>query len=186
MAHQRRLLRLIDGNGNATFEGTLTVAGESVFQSSAEVRNSVDAESDFSLWSGLTTSQKESFTYKDWNGASQWYMEKDQYNNWELNSAIDTIDHFKAYQNGDDYIDAASGGSVRINYEGGSGSGFTVYGGNSSTVYMSLTATNSLKLPGFAAGSGHNCLQIDNSGWVTNTGTACGTGAAGGTVTRSA
>jgi len=177
---------LIDGNGNATFEGTLTVAGESVFQSSAEVRNSVDAESDFSLWSGLTTSQKESFTYKDWNGVSQWYMEKDQYNNWELNSAIDTIDHFKAYQNGDDYIDAASGGSVRINYEGGSGSGFTVYGGNSSTVYMSFTATNSLKLPGFAAGSGHNCLQIDNSGWISNTGTACGTGSGNGngTVTQ--
>ena len=100
---------VIDGNGNAIFDGTLTVAGESVFQSSAEVRNSVDAESDFSLWSGLTTAQKESLTYKDWNGTSQWYMEKDQYNNWELNSAIDTLDHFKAYQNGDDYIDAGSG-----------------------------------------------------------------------------
>ena len=108
------------------------MAGETVFQSSAEVRNGVDAESDFSLWSGLTTAQKESLTYKDWNGSSQWYMEKDQYDNWVLNSAVDNLDHFKAYQNGDDYIDAAGSGSqVRINYESGSGSGFAVYGGNS-------------------------------------------------------
>ena len=174
---------LIDGHGNAIFHGTLTVAGETVFQSSAEVRNGVDAESDFSLWSGLTTAQKESLTYKDWNGSSQWYMEKDQYNNWVLNSAIDNLDHFKAYQNGDDYIDAASGANVRVNYESGSGSGFAVYGGNSSTLYFSLTAANAVKIPGLAASSGHNCLQIDNSGWVTNTGSACGSGSTGGTVT---
>jgi hypothetical protein len=174
---------VIDGNGNALFDGTLTVAGETVFQSSAEVRNGVDAESDFSLWSGLTTAQKESLTYKDWNGNSQWYMEKDQYNNWVLNSAIDNLDHFKAYQNGDDYIDAGSGANVRINYESGSGSGFAVYGGNSSTLYFSLTAANAVKIPGLAASSGHNCLQIDNSGWVTNTGSACGPGSTGGTVT---
>jgi hypothetical protein len=174
---------VIDGNGNALFDGTLTVAGETVFQSSAEVRNGVDAESDFSLWSGLTTAQKESLTYKDWNGNSQWYMEKDQYNNWVLNSAIDNLDHFKAYQNGDDYIDAGSGANVRINYESGSGSGFAVYGGNSSTLYFSLTAANAVKIPGLAASSGHNCLQIDNSGWVTNTGSACGSGSTGGTVT---
>jgi hypothetical protein len=174
---------LIDGHGNATFQGTLTVAGETVFQSSAEVRNGVDAESDFSLWSGLTTAQKESLTYKDWNGSSQWYMEKDQYNNWVLNSAIDNLDHFKAYQNGDDYIDAGSGADVRVNYESGSGTGFVVYGGNSSTVYFSLTASNAVKIPGLAASSGHNCLQIDNSGWVTNTGSACGSGSTGGTVT---
>jgi hypothetical protein len=174
---------LIDGHGNATFQGTLTVAGETVFQSSAEVRNGVDAESDFSLWSGLTTAQKESLTYKDWNGSSQWYMEKDQYDNWVLNSAIDNLDHFKAYQNGDDYIDAGSGANVRVNYESGSGTGFVVYGGNSSTVYFSLTASNAVKIPGLAASSGHNCLQIDNSGWVTNTGSACGSGSTGGTVT---
>jgi hypothetical protein len=174
---------LIDGHGNATFQGTLTVAGETVFQTSAEVRNGVDAESDFSLWSGLTTAQKESLTYKDWNGSSQWYMEKDQYNNWVLNSAVDNLDHFKAYQNGDDYIDAASGATVRVNYESGSGSGFAVYGGNSSTLYFSLTAANAVKIPGLAASSGHNCLQIDNSGWVTNTGSACGSGSTGGTVT---
>jgi hypothetical protein len=174
---------LIDGHGNATFQGTLTVAGETVFQTSAEVRNGVDSESDFSLWSGLTTAQKESLTYKDWNGSSQWYMEKDQYNNWVLNSAVDNLDHFKAYQNGDDYIDAASGATVRVNYESGSGSGFAVYGGNSSTLYFSLTAANSVKIPGLAASSGHNCLQIDNSGWVTNTGSACGSGSTGGTVT---
>ena len=163
--------------GNVWFNGTLQVEGASTFISSTEVKNQLDAEIDSTLQAGLTGSQKESFTFRDYNGSGQWYMEKDQYDNWELNSAVDTLDHFKAYQNGDDYIDAAGSGSqVRINYETGSGTGFTVYGGNSSTVYFSLTAANSVKLPGLAASSGHNCLQIDNSGWVTNTGAACGTG----------
>jgi hypothetical protein len=170
--------------GNVWFNGTLQVGGASTFISSTEVKNQLDAEIDSTLQAGLTGSQKESFTFRDYNGSGQWYMEKDQYDNWTLNSAVDNLDHFKAYQNGDDYIDAAGSGSqVRVNYETGAGTGFTVYGGNSSTVYFSLTAANSVKLPGLAAGSGHNCLQIDTSGWVTNTGAACGTGSASGTVT---
>jgi fibronectin-binding autotransporter adhesin len=42
---------------------------------------------------------------------------------------------------------------------------------------------NSLKDTGAAASSGHFCLQIDTTGVITNTGTACGSGGGGGTIT---
>jgi hypothetical protein len=149
------------------------------------VRNNADAEVDYYLWPGLTTSQKGSFTYKDWNGNSQWYMLKDASNNWALNSAVGGLDSFKAYQStgsGDTYVNASNAaGVVRVNYESGSGAGFKVYGGNSSTLYASFTGVGSIAFPGLAASSAHNCLQIDTSGYVTNTGSACGTGS-GGTV----
>jgi hypothetical protein len=69
---------------------------------------------------------------------------------------------------------------VRVNYEAGAGTAFNVYGGNSSTLYASFTGTTSIKFPGLAASSGHNCMQIDNSGYLTNTGAACGPSLTGG------
>ena len=54
--------------------------------------------------------------------------------------------------------------------------------GGSSSLYASFTGTTSIQFPGLAAGSGHNCLQVDNSGYVTNTGSACGSGSGSGTV----
>jgi len=174
----------ISNTGNAQFNGTLQVAGTSQSTGTMTVRNNADAEVDYYLWPGLTASQKGSFTYKDWNGNSQWYMVKDASNNWALNSAIGGLDSFKAYQStnsGDTYIDASnSAGVVRVNYETGSGAGFNVYGGNSSSLYASFTGTAAIKFPGLAAGSGHNCLQIDTSGYITNTGSACGSGGGGG------
>ncbi|MGD0521344.1 MAG: hypothetical protein ABSA48_08825 [Terracidiphilus sp.] len=177
----------INNAGNAQFNGTLQVGGTSTFINTPTVKNQADAEIDAMLWAGLTTSQKESFIYKDWNGNSQWYMEKDASNNWELNSATGGLDSFKAYQStnsGDTYIDASnSSGVVRINYETGSGAGFKIYGGGSSSLYASFTGTTSIMFPGLAASSGHNCLQIDTSGSLTNTGSACGSGTGGsGTV----
>jgi hypothetical protein len=41
-------------------------------------------------------------------------------------------------------------------------------------------APNAIKFPGLAATSGDNCLQIDNSGYITNTGAPCGGGSGGG------
>jgi hypothetical protein len=174
---------LVDNLGDATFDGNLTVDGTSTFAGSPTVRNGADAEIDYFLWAGATTSQKESLIYKDWNGASQWYLVKDASNNWALNSATGGLDSFKAYQStnsGDTYVDASnSSGVVRVNYETGSGAAFKVYGGNSSTLYASFTGTNAIQFPGLAASSGHFCLQVDNSGFITNTGTACGTGGGG-------
>ncbi|MGD0097737.1 MAG: hypothetical protein ABSB60_14690 [Terracidiphilus sp.] len=179
----------INNAGNAQFNGTMQVGGVTTFASTPTVKNQADAEIDAVLWAGLTTSQKESFSYKDWNGNSQWYMVKDASNNWALNSATGALDSFKAYQStntGDTYIDAInSTGVVRVNYEPGSGSAFSIYGGGTtSPLYASFTGITSIKFPGLAASSGHFCLQIDTSGYISNTGAACGTGSANGTVTQ--
>ena len=174
----------ISAAGNAQFNGTLQVGGTSTFGATPTVKNQADAEIDATLWAGLTTGQKESFIYKDWNGNSQWYMEKDASNNWMLNSATGGLDSFKAYQSansGDTYVNASnSSGSVRVNYENGSGTGFDIYGGNSSTLYASFTGTTAIKFPGLAASSGLNCLQVDDSGFISNTGSACGSGSGSG------
>jgi hypothetical protein len=176
----------INGAGNAQFNGSLQVGGVSTFAGSTTVRNQADAEIDSFLWAGATASQKESFIYKDWNGNSQWYLVKDASNNWAVNSATGGLDSFKAYQSsnsGDTYIDASNAsGVVRVNYETGSGAGFKVYGGNSSSLYASFTGTTAIQFPGLAAGSGHSCLQVDSSGYITNTGATCGTGNTNGTV----
>ncbi|MFP5237165.1 MAG: beta strand repeat-containing protein [Acidobacteriota bacterium] len=173
----------IDKSGNANFTGGLQVGGTSQSSGPITVRNNADAEVDYFLWPGATTSQKGSFVYRDYNGTSQWYLVKDQSNNWALNSAIGGLDSFKAYQStnsGDTYVNASnSSGAVRINYESGSGSAFNIYGGNSSTLYAGFTGPAAIKFPGLAASTGHNCVQIDNSGWITNTGSACGTGTVG-------
>ena len=111
----------ISNAGNAQFNGTLQVGGTAQSAGTLTVRNNADAEVDYYLWPGLTASQKGSFTYKDWNGNSQWYMVKDASNNWALNSAVGGLDSFKAYQStnsGDTYIDASnSTGHIRLNYE---------------------------------------------------------------------
>ncbi len=176
----------IDNAGDAQLNGALKVGGASTFSGSTTVKNGADAEIDSTLWAGLTTPQKESFVYKDWNGSSQWYMVKDASNNWALNSATGGLDSFKAYQStnsGDTYVDASnSSGTVRINYETGSGKAFNIYGGGSN-LYASFTGANAIKFPGLAASSGDNCLQIDNSGYISNTGSPCGSGSGGsGTV----
>ena len=88
----------VGNTGNAQFNGTLLVGGTSQSTGTLTVRNNADAEVDYYLWPGLGSSQKGSFTYKDYNGNSQWYMVKDASNNWALNSAIGGLDSFKAYQ----------------------------------------------------------------------------------------
>ncbi len=174
----------VDSAGNTQFNGNLMVGGTTQSTGTMTVRNNSDAEVDYYLWPGLTTSQKGSLTYKDWNGNSQWYLVKDASNNWALNSATGGLDSFKAYQStnsGDTYIGASnSAGTVRVNYETGSGAAFNIYGGSSSSLYASFAGTTTIKFPGLAASSGHSCLQIDNSGFMTNTGAACGTGTGGG------
>jgi len=176
----------ISNAGNAQFNGSLQVGGSSTLAGTATVKNQADAEIDATLWAGLTAAQNESFIYKNYLGASQWYMENHTTNDWSLTSAVGGLDSFKAYQStnsGDTYINTSnSTGVVRINNETGSGTQFKVYGGNSSTLYASFTGTTSIQFPGIAASSGHNCLQVDNSGYVTNTGSACGAGGGGGTV----
>ena len=173
----------ISSAGNAQFNGALQVGGTSQSTGTITVRNSADAEVDYYLWPGLTTSQKGSFTYKDWNGNSQWYMLKDASNNWALNSATGGLDSFKAYQSGnsgDTYLDTSnSSGHIRLNYETGSGTETDIYSGPSANLDAAFQGPTSIKFPGLAASSGHSCLQVDTSGYLTNTGSACGTGSGG-------
>jgi hypothetical protein len=177
----------IDASGNEILNGNLLVGGTTTHVGSVTVKNQADAEIDSTLWAGLTTAQKESFIYKDWNGNSQWYLVKDNSNNWAVNSALSGIDSFKAYQStnsGDTYVNSNASGAVRVNYEANSGTAFNVYtGGSSPALIASFTGTTSIKFPGLAAGSGHYCLQVDSSGFITNTGSACGSGSGAGTVT---
>ncbi len=175
----------VDNSGDAQFNGTLLVGGTSQSTGTMTVRNNTDAEVDYYLWPGLTTSQKGSYTYKDWNGNSQWYMVKDASNNWALNSAVGGMDSFKAYQStnsGDTYIDASNTtGHIRLNYESGSGVETDIYSGSSANLVAAFLGPTSIKFPGLAASSGHFCLQVDTSGYLTNTGAACGSGSGGGT-----
>ena len=157
--------------GTAQSTGTMTV------------RNNADAEVDYYLWPGLTSSQKGAFTYKDWNGNSQWYLVKDASNNWALNSATGGLDSFKAYQSsnsGDTYINTSNAaGHIRLNYEGGSGTETDIYSGSSASLDAAFQGPTSIKLPGLAAGTGHSCLQVDSSGYLSNTGVGCGSSNSG-------
>lgn len=178
----------INNGGNAQFNGSLAVGGQSTFTGSTTVKNQVDAEIDTFLWAGMTGDQKESFTYKDYKGASQWYMVKDASNNWALNSAIGGLDSFKAYQSlnsGDTYVNASNPtGHIRLNYESGSGAETDIYSGSSGSLVAAFLGSSAIKFPGLASSSGRNCLQIDNSGYISNTGVTCGAGS--GTVNSGA
>jgi len=168
----------VDRAGNANFLGTLQVGGVAQSTGTMTVRNNADAEVDYYLWPGVTSSQKGSFTYKDFNGSSQWYMVKDQANNWALNSAPGGLDSFKAYQStnsGDTYVNAAkSTGHIRLNYETGAGAETDIYSGSSSSLAAAFLGPTAIKLPGLAAGTGKSCVQIDSSGYLSNTGGGCG------------
>jgi hypothetical protein len=170
----------VSNTGNAQLNGTLLVGGTSQSAGTMTVRNNADTEVDYYLWPGLSASQKGSYTYKDWNGSSQWYLVKDASNNWALNSATGGLDSFKAYQSGnsgDTYVDTSNlSGHIRLNYESGSGAETDIYSGSNSSLIAAFLGPTSIKLPGLAASSGHYCLQIDNSGYITNAGFACGTG----------
>jgi hypothetical protein len=143
------------------------------------VKNQADAEIDQILWAGATANQKESYTYKDYAGSSQWYMVKDANNNWALNSATGGLDSFKAYQSGnsgDTYVNTSnSSGVIRLNYESGSSGKTYIYAGSSSSLIAAFSGTTAISFPGLKSSSGYSCLQIDNSGYISNTGSACGT-----------
>ena len=146
----------IDGGGNANLTGTLLVGGVTTHVASVTVKNQADSEIDSTLWAGLTATQKESFIYKDWNGASQWYMVKDAGNNWALNSAIDLTDHFKAYQGGETMVNSSGTGYVSVNREAGSGTGglLVFSGGASPTQVAKVDAAGNFTNAGTVVSAG--------------------------------
>ena len=86
------------------------------------------------------------------------------------------VHHLRMYQGAGTDIDSEGTSPVTINNSTGSGTGgLYVYNGGS-TKWFVVSGLSAVGMPGLAASSGHNCLQVDNSGWLTNTGSACGTG----------
>ncbi len=101
----------VGNTGNAQFNGTLQVGGTSQSTGTTDGAQQCRRRDRLLSLARLDSSQKGSFTYKDWNGNSQWYMVKDASNNWALNSATGGLDSFKAYQStnsGDTYINASN------------------------------------------------------------------------------
>ncbi len=175
----------VDGSGNTQFNGTLQVGGVTTHVGSVTVKNQAAAEIDVTLQAGSTGEQKEALVYRNYAGAGQWYALKDTSNNWSLNSAIDNIDHFKAYQSGDTYVDAAGSGAVRVNYESNSGTGgLVVYsGGSSPSAWFTVSGSGSFKFGGLASASGYGDMRLDSSGWATNSGAYTSSGTASGSST---
>jgi len=99
--------------------------------------------------------------------------------------------HLRMYNGAGTEIDSENTGGVSINNTSTSGNGpFTVYAGGATYYNTKLfqvqnngNGTANYLLPSLAAGSGNYCLQADTSGYVTNTGHACGTGSGSGSVT---
>ena len=98
--------------------------------------------------------------------------------------------HIRAFNGGDTEIDSEGSSAVVVNNTSTSGTGgFTVYGGGgySGTKYFAIQPNGSggayYLFPSLASSSGYNCLQINTSGYITNTGAACGTGSGSGSGT---
>jgi len=178
----------IDSAGNVSFNGTLQIAGQATFKSSVYLKNQADADLSLYIQPGATTNHSGAFGFKDYLGSTHWFLIHDTSNNFELYSPIAALDALKAYESsntGDTYLNATkSTGVLRFNYETGSGTQFKVYGGSSSALYLSMTAANSLQLPGYAASAGRVCLDTDTSGNVHTTAYDCGSSSTSGTVTE--
>jgi hypothetical protein len=98
---------------------------------------------------------------------------------------------FKANANGQTDIDSQGTSTLTVNNTstGGTG-GFTVYGGGASYYNTAVFAIQPngtggayYKFPTIASSSGEGCAQLDDSGYLSNTGNPCGTGSGSGTVT---
>ena len=125
------------------------------------------------------------FGYLRWyaSGAEQWAMNcasttACNLDDWSTGSAVHRM---RTYSGAGTDIDAAGTGAVTVDNTTGSGTGgFAVYGGGSTYYSTKLfqvqnnnNGTANYLLPSIAAGSGHNCIQVDASGYLTNTGAAC-------------
>jgi len=122
------------------------------------------------------------------SGALQWDWACASASVCELRNAGATIpaNVFRAFPNGDTEIDSQGATAVVVNNTSTAGTGgFAVYegGANSGTRLFSVSGTvasPAYYFPGIESSGGYNCLQVDTSGYVTNTGAACGSGSGSG------
>lgn len=98
--------------------------------------------------------------------------------------------HLRMFNGAGTELDSEGTYAVTVNNNSASGTGgFIVYGGGASyyaTELFGVTASAGVgvyRLTGIQSSSGYSCLQINTSGYLSNTGSACGTGSGSGTVT---
>lgn len=99
---------------------------------------------------------------------------------WPLESVSTTKPQLDLYSGSTDNhwaIRAVSGGTLYFST--------TTYTGTSTTAALIIDPNGYLVNPVIASGSGSNCLQVDTTGKITNTGAACASGSGSGTVSTS-
>jgi len=131
--------------------------------------------------------------YTDATAGEQFYQVQDLLNNVNRLS-IGQYNNGQSSANNQTVINAAGTGAVVLNGSNSAGTGGVIIGSGGASSSTVATVDNAgdalfngslqvggtaIKFPGIAASSGHNCVQIDNSGNVTNTGAACGAGGGG-------
>lgn len=112
-------------------------------------------------------------------GSAEWEMRDDAAYNFHLHNTGGTsqLDVLVGYVNQSTNLNSQQTYPVYINGSTNAGTGGAVIesGGSSPIIWMSVTGSTTIKIPGLLASSGHYGLQIDTSGYVTNTGAAPGT-----------
>ena len=132
----------------------------------------------------------------DVSGITQWVWECANTSACALHSSASSpaANVFRAFPNAATEIDSQGTAGVVINNTstGGTG-GFTVYGGGATydntkmfAVQPNGTGGAYYLLPTIKSSSGYGCIHADNSGYLTNTGSDCGTGSGSGSVTSAA
>jgi hypothetical protein len=171
---------ILNGSANAGTGGTVFDSGGATPTTVATIDNSGDGTlyGYFRFWA---------------SAAEQWRFDCASTSACNIDSMTPTANahHIRLYNGAGTDIDSESTAGVTINNSTGGGTGpFTVYGGGATYYNTKLfqvqnngNGTANYLLPSLAAGSGNYCLQADTSGYVTNTGHACGTGSGSGSVT---
>jgi hypothetical protein len=122
------------------------------------------------------------------DNATDWMWECASATSCSLRNTIATTpaNVFTAYSNGQTNLNSQGSSAVAINNTstGGTGGLYIYQGGsNYSTKIATFSSPSAIRFPGLAASSGSSCLSIDDSGYVSNTGKACGKGSGDGTIT---
>lgn len=119
------------------------------------------------------------------NGAEQWRFNcaSNTYCNFDDMNSGAAVHRIRIYTGSGMDLDAEGSSAVTVNNSSNSGTGgFSVYAGGSNANHAIFRAapngsSSVVQAPDLAANAGRNCLQVDTSGYITNTGSPCNSGA---------
>jgi hypothetical protein len=147
------------------------------------------------VWSVTDTGSTDQYgNLNFWStGSENWEIEANSAASLTIQDASATTPArvFKANANGSTDVDSQATAAVTVNNTSTSGTGgLTVYGGGTTyynTAVFNIQPNGSggayYKFPTIKAATGHYCAQLDDSGYLTNTGSPCGTSSSNGSVT---